>query len=58
MAGLDVVGKPLDEQWVFRAEIFSNITKLPLAQKITGAEIAEMLIHDMASIKIHKTGCY
>ena len=54
MAGLDVVGKPLDEQWVFRAEIFSNITKLPLAQKITGAEIAEILIHDMASIKTVK----
>ena len=54
VAGLDVVGKPLDEQWVFRAEIFSNITRLPLAHRITGAAIAEMLIHDMASIKVLK----
>ncbi len=54
LAGLDVVGKLLDEQWVFRADIFSNITKLPLSHKITEAEIAEMLIHDIASIKALK----
>lgn len=50
MAGLDVVGKPLAEQWVFRSNIFSNVTKRPLASKITESDIAEMLLHDIASI--------
>jgi probable selenium-dependent hydroxylase accessory protein YqeC len=54
MAGLDVVGKPLDEQWVFRSNIFSNVTKRPLTSKITESDIAEMLIHDIASIKVTK----
>lgn len=50
LAGLEVVGKPLDEQWVFRSELFSKITGLPLKQQITENAIAEALIHEMKAI--------
>ena len=50
LVGLDVVGKPLDEQWVFRSKLFSKITGLSLKQQITEIAIAEALIHDMKAI--------
>ena len=54
LVGLDVIGKPLEEQWVFRSKLFSTITNLSLKQKITAASVAKILIHDMASIDIGK----
>ena len=56
MAGLDVVGKPLGEQWVFRSNIFSNFTNLPLMHKVTESSIADIMLHDMKSIIAKKTG--
>lgn len=35
LAGLDGIGKPLEEKWVFRSNLFSNVTNLPLNEKIT-----------------------
>ena len=50
LAGLDGIGKPLEEKWVFRSNLFSNVTNLPLNEKITATSVAEILIHDMLSI--------
>lgn len=52
MAGLDVVAKPLTEEWVFRSAIFSSITGLELLHAVTEASIASALIHDMASVAV------
>ena len=50
LIGLDVVGKPLDEQWVFRSTIFSKITNLPLNQKVTEEAVANITIHNAVKI--------
>lgn len=55
LAGVDVVGKPLKEEWVFRSDIFSKVTGLTRMQRITESSIAEILIHDMNSIMTTKT---
>lgn len=52
MAGLDVVAKPLTEEWVFRSTIFSRITGLELLQAVTEASISSAIIHDMASVAV------
>ena len=50
VAGLDVLGKPLGEQWVFRPDLFSVITGLALGQPVTEKSIVEILIHDVKSV--------
>lgn len=54
LAGLDVLGKPLDECWVFRSKIFSSVTGLAPAQAVTENSIAEILLHDAAKITTEK----
>lgn len=48
--GLDVVGRPLTEDWVFRSDLFSRITGLPLTHAVTESSIVSALLHDMSSI--------
>lgn len=50
LVGLDVVSKPLTEEWVFRPAIFSRITGLKLMQSVTESDIASLMLHDMSSI--------
>ncbi len=50
LVGLDVVAKPLAEEWVFRPTIFSRITGLKLMQSVTESAIASLMLHDMSSI--------
>ena len=45
VVGLDVVGMPLDEQWVFRTHVYSRITGLPRGRPVTGDSIAAALLH-------------
>lgn len=52
-AGLDVVGRPLTEDWVFRSDRFSRITGLPLTHGVSESAIVSALRHDMASITSH-----
>ena len=52
MIGLDVVAKPLTEEWVFRSSIFSRITGLKLLQNVTESSIASAIIHDMSSVSV------
>lgn len=48
--GLDVVGRPLTEDWVFRSDLFSRITGLPLAHPVAEPSIVAALLHDISSI--------
>jgi len=54
MVGLDVVAKPLTEEWVFRSGIFSRITGLEPSQDLTEASIASAIIHDMSSVSVSR----
>ncbi len=47
LAGLDVLAKPLTEEFVFRSNIFSEITGLDLLENITEDAIALAIIHDI-----------
>jgi probable selenium-dependent hydroxylase accessory protein YqeC len=40
IVGLDAAGKTLDEDWVFRPDIFSQLTGLALGQTVTSSAIA------------------
>jgi len=57
LAGLDVVAKPLTEEWVFRSSIFSRITGLELMQNVTESSIASIMLHDMSSITVSGEKC-
>jgi probable selenium-dependent hydroxylase accessory protein YqeC len=54
MVGLDVVAKPLTEEWVFRSGIFSRITGLEPSEDITEASITSAIIHDMSSVSVSR----
>lgn len=54
LVGLDVLGKPLEERWVFRSDLFSSITGLPLGRPVTEESIALILLHDSAKITTNK----
>jgi probable selenium-dependent hydroxylase accessory protein YqeC len=46
VVGLDVVGMPLDERWVFRSPFYSRITGLPPGRPVTADSIAAALLHE------------
>ena len=50
VAGLDVVGKTLTEQYVFRSNLFSEITGLPLNSVIAENHVTSILLHELASV--------
>jgi hypothetical protein len=50
LVGLDGVDRPLEEEWIFRSGLFSQISGLPLMRPVTESAIAAVLLHDMASI--------
>ena len=45
VVGLDGMGRPLDERYVFRPEIFSRISDLPLGSPVTEESIACVIEH-------------
>jgi probable selenium-dependent hydroxylase accessory protein YqeC len=45
IVGLDAAGKTLDEHWVFRPDIFAELTGLGLGQTVSAAAIAASLMH-------------
>jgi len=49
--GLDAIGKPLDEKWVFRPQRYSEVTGLPLGAEITEGSIAIAVAHEMGIMK-------
>ncbi len=51
VAGLDAVGKPLGERWVFRHELYAEITGLSPGQSVTEASMAAAFIHENGIMK-------
>jgi len=51
VVGLKGVDKPLEEKWVFRPEVFAEITKLNLNKPIDAAAVAESIRHDQGIMK-------
>jgi len=51
VAGLSTLGKPLTDENVHRAEIFSQLSGLQIDQPITADMITRMLIHPLGGLK-------
>jgi molybdenum cofactor cytidylyltransferase len=51
VAGLSALGKPLTDEYVHRAEIFSQLSGLPINQPVTPDAITRMLIHPQGGLK-------
>jgi probable selenium-dependent hydroxylase accessory protein YqeC len=51
VVGLRVLGKPLTDQWVFRAEMFSRMTGLPPGAAVTEEAIAAAFVHGRGVLK-------
>ncbi|MFC1817344.1 selenium cofactor biosynthesis protein YqeC [Thermodesulfobacteriota bacterium] len=51
VVGLDCVNKPLGEKWVFRPEVFAEITKLNLGESIDEASVAESILREEGIMK-------
>lgn len=51
VVGLSVIGKPLTDEYVFRAEIFSNLTGLPIGEPVQLEHICRMLNHPEGGLK-------
>ncbi len=49
--GLNSVGKPLSEEWVFRPELYAGITGLAPGDPVTEASIATSITHDQGIMK-------
>jgi len=45
LIGLKAMGKPLNEKWVFRANIYSQLSGLPLNAPVTPQSVATVLLH-------------
>jgi len=51
VVGLDVLGKPLEEEWVFRSDLFSAITGLDRGSPITKEAIVAIISHPAGLFK-------
>lgn len=51
VAGLSALGQPLDEKHIHRAEIFSQLSELPLNQNVTSDAIIRVLTHPQGGLK-------
>jgi probable selenium-dependent hydroxylase accessory protein YqeC len=51
VVGLDVIGQPLDDRWVFRAELYSNMTGIPLGSPVTEGSVTRVILDDSGLMK-------
>jgi len=51
VAGLGALGKPLTDERVHRAEIFSQLSALPLTSRITAQAVVQVLSHPQGGLK-------
>lgn len=51
VVGMSALGKPLDDEHVHRAEIFSQLSELPLGKPITSRSILDVLTHPQGGLK-------
>ena len=58
VAGLDAVGKPLTEEWVFRSRLFADLTGLAPGAVITESSVAAILSHEAGIMKGSPPGAW
>ena len=51
VVGLDAIGKPLDERWVFRHQIYSRVTGASLGSPVTERSVASVILADRGLMK-------
>jgi len=51
VVGMDCIGKPVSDQWVFRREKFTEITGLVSGEIITPSAVARLLTHPEGGLK-------
>ena len=51
VSGLNAVGKPLTDQWVFRPKLFSMLSGLKIGDPITETAIIDVLVHENGLMK-------
>lgn len=51
IVGLGVLSKPLEESWVFRPEIFSDLTGLQRGRIISEEAVADLIVHPLGLMK-------
>lgn len=51
VAGLSALGKPLTDEHVFRAEILSQLSGLPLGTPVTPQAVSKVLTHPLGGLK-------
>jgi len=51
VAGLEAIGQPLTEEWVFRSHLFAAVTGLPPGARITARAVAVALSHAAGIMK-------
>ncbi len=51
LVGLDAVGKPLNDKFVFRPQHYSQVTGLPMGMPVTEETIAKALFHEKGILK-------
>ena len=51
VVGLDAIGRPLTDEWVFRSRLFAEITGLPPGAAVTEESVAAALVHEHGIMK-------
>lgn len=51
VVGLDAIGRPLTDKWVFRSRLFAEITGLASGAAITEESVAAALVHEKGIMK-------
>lgn len=51
VVGLDAIGRPLTDEWVFRSRLFAEITGLTPGAAITEESVAAALVHEKGIMK-------
>lgn len=51
VVGLDAIGKPLDDRWVFRPQIYSRVTGASLGSPVTERSVASIILADGGLMK-------
>ena len=51
VVGLDAIGKPLDDRWVFRPRLYSRVTGVSLGAPVTERSVASVILADNGLMK-------
>lgn len=51
VVGLDAIGKPLDDRWVFRPRLYSQVTGVSLGWPVTERSVAAVILADKGLMK-------